>query len=177
MNRALALAGLIACIALCLGSYVTRAQTTAPSPKLRVGVYDSRALAVAYSASSFHDAEMKALQKELDDAQAARDTRKVDQIKARGKNMQTVAHLQAFSNGPVDNAISKVRESLPVIAAAAGVDVIVADIDFKSDRVETVDVTNLLVAQFKPNDRTQKNIEMIVKQKRIPMVDVVGIQD
>jgi hypothetical protein len=177
MKRTLITACLICCIALAFGTYATRAQTTAPASKLRVGVYDSRAVAVAYSASSFHDAEMKALQQQLKDAEAARDTKKAEQVKARGKNMQTIAHLQAFSNAPVDNAIAKIGESLPVVAAAAGVDVIVADIDFKSDRVETVDVTNLLVAQFKPNDRAQKNIEMIVKQKRIPMVDVVGIQD
>jgi hypothetical protein len=161
-------------LALILGGYATWAQSTAPANRLRIGVYDSRALAVAYSASSFHDAELKAMQQELKDAEAARDTKKADQIRARGKNMQTIAHLQAFSNAPVDDAMAALRESLPLIAAAAGVDVIVADVDFKSDRVETIDVTNLLVAQFKPSDRAQKNIEMIVKQKRIPMVDVVG---
>jgi hypothetical protein len=161
-------------LALILGGYATWAQSTAPANRLRIGVYDSRALAIAYSASSFHDAELKAMQQELKDAEAARDTKKADQIRARGKNMQTIAHLQAFSNAPVDNAMATLRESLPLIAAAAGVDLIVADVDFKSDRVETIDVTNLLVAKFKPSDRAQKNIEMIVKQKRIPMVDVVG---
>jgi hypothetical protein len=161
-------------LALILGGYATWAQSTAPANRLRIGVYDSRALAIAYSASSFHDAELKAMQQELKDAEAARDTKKADQIRARGKNMQSIAHLQAFSNAPVDNAMATLRESLPLIAAAAGVDLIVADVDFKSDRVETIDVTNLLVAKFKPSDRAQKNIEMIVKQKRIPMVDVVG---
>ncbi|MCE5185955.1 MAG: hypothetical protein LLF76_07505 [Planctomycetaceae bacterium] len=68
-------------IGMCL-VYVDAAQKR---PLLRVGVYDSRAIAIAYAASTYNEQQHQKLKAELDKAEAAGDAEKVKAIKEKRK--------------------------------------------------------------------------------------------
>ena len=159
------------------------AQSAAPAagqasaPQLRIGVYNSRAVAIAFVRSDVFSKQMQDLQRQLKEAEAAKDTKKADQIKARGANMQTVAHMQGFSNAPVDDAIEVIKDKLPAIAKDAGVHVIVATMDYQGNDVQIVDVTDKIVAEFKPNDQTLKIVASMKNQKPITLLEAISIKD
>lgn len=168
----------VAVLSTCLPS-LSRAEGTAHGGKLRIGVYDSRAIAVAAvrSTKAAIQDDIRDLQRQLHEAEAAGDQKRAGQIKARGKNLQTVKHLQAFSNAPVDEYIARLSDQLPQIARENGVAAIVAKLDFQSDEVEVVDVTDALVQAFSPDEKTMKMIEDLRQHKPVEMVDVLGGAD
>ena len=131
------------------------------SPKpLRVGTYDSRALAVAFAPSEVHETSLKELIKEHAEAKAAGDVEKVKRLDAEGQARQDLMHQQGFGTAPVDNILKHIADQLPAIAREVGVDVIVSkwQITWQAPGVETVDVTDLMVRPFKPSERPLKTI-------------------
>ena len=167
--------------ALVVAAFVSRAAPgEAPSTrptKVAIGVYDSRAVAVAFVQSGGVESSMKDLRKQLDEAKAAGDTKRVEQIKALGANQQTLRHLQGFSNAPIDDILLQVKDKLPGIARQAGVDVIVAKLDCQKPDVVTVDVTDQIVALFHPNAKTLKTIAELRKRDPFPMVQIIGMKE
>lgn len=130
--------------------------------KLRVGVYDSRAVALAYAPSRFNPAKEKMA--EFKEAEAKGDTDRQAQLKAWGELHQQQLHWQGFGRYPVDDLLKHIEAELPRIAREAGVDVITASPDYLGADVELVDVTEKLVAPFQPNERTIKWIRDLKRQ-------------
>jgi len=152
------------------------APATQPA-KLRVGVYDSRAVAVAYVRSGAEGAKLKELTRQRDDAKAKGDAKLVQQIESQGQQLQTLRHLQGFSNAPIDDILAQIKDKLPQIAANAGVDVIVARTDYLSAGAQTVDVTDSIVALFNPDQNTQKILTGLRKHEPVPMLQVLSMKD
>jgi hypothetical protein len=173
----LIVAGACATVRLSAAAQPAPPTTQRSSPVLRVGVYDSRAVCVGSRNSGATNKQVDELRKQLKDAEAAGDAKRVEQIKARGQTLQTVRHLQAFSNAPVDEFLAQIKDKLPAIAAEAKVDVIVAKADYCASGVETIDVTDALVKAFNPDEKTLKTVAELRKQKPIEMVDVLGHKD
>lgn len=134
---------------------------------LRVGVYDSRAIAIAYGNSEHFSKILKQKQAELEQAKKQGDTEKVKEIEAWGPAQQAQAHLKAFSTAPVHDCFGVVRDQIPEVAKSAGVDVIVSkwEFDYFAEDAETVDVTVELAKLFNPNERAWKSIESLDKWK------------
>jgi hypothetical protein len=145
--------------------------------QVAIGVYDSRAVALAFVQSGGQDALVNDLRKQLEEAKAAGDTKRVEQIKAQGANQQTLRHLQGFSNAPVDDILLKVKDKLPAIAEQAGVDAIVAKLDYQRPGVVTVDVTDQMVALFHPSAKTLKTIAELRQREPVPMVQILERKD
>lgn len=181
-NAAVALVVVFSFIAIWVAVVVERSANaqpaaSAPAARVRIGFYDSRAVAVACISSSYHEQEMRSLQQSLIAAQDAGDTKKADAIKQEGSDRQALAHLQGFSNAPVDQMLAAIKDRLPQIAKAASVQAIVANADYLSAEVERIDVTDPLVAEFKPSERTLKTIEALRKTPPIPMLQLLGHKD
>jgi hypothetical protein len=152
-----------------------QAAGAAPGPA-RIGTYDGRAIAVAFVPSTINSVQLAELVKKAKDAEAAGDTARVAELRAKGAALQTLRHLQGFSNAPVDDILDHVRERLPEVARKAGVCAIVRETDFHDATVETIDVTDQIVALFNPNERTLKTVKDIRKHK--PMsIDTVLIAE
>ena len=145
-----------------------RAQT-AP-PKLRIGTYDNRAVAVAYAASRFNPVAAK--KKELDAAQAAGDQRKVAELEAWGPAHQQALHRQGFGRVPVDDLLAHVRDRLPDAARKAGVEAIVFASDWSAEGVEVVDVTSQIVELFEPSERTLATIAELRKHAPLGLDEI-----
>ena len=136
---------------------------------VRIGVYESRAVAVAYIRSEAFSRKMKELHRQRAEAEKSGDTKAVEQLEATGQSMQVRMHLQGFSTAPVDDLLDTLRDKLPGVAQQAGVVVITRAADYHEAGVEVVDITDALVQLFDPDQQTLKVIAELRKQKPQPI--------
>ncbi len=160
---------------------VIAAQSTtssAPSPaaqKVRIGVFDSRMVAIAYYNSGEQRKFMQDLMAQLKAAKTANDTAKIADLEFQGPAMQNLMHYQVFSNASIPNVMEKLAPELPKIAADSHVSIIVSkwEVAFHDPNVEYVDVTDALVARFKPTAQVQKWIDSGKSQQPVPLLEAV----
>jgi ribosomal protein S8E len=148
---------LIAMALLCSGIVDTAQEPKAD--RIRIGTYDSRAIAIAYAASDYNPVKEK--MKEYDQAKAAGDQQRIKELEAWGEKHQRQLHRQGFANVPVHELLAQVKAKLPDIAKAHRLTAIVRQCDFVLENVEVVDVTQELVALFDPSEQVLKNVAMI----------------
>jgi hypothetical protein len=134
------------------------------TPRLRLGTFDSRAVAVAYARSETFAAKVGELREDLAKAKEDGNETRAKELEETGRALQQRLHRQGFGTAPVDEILEHIRAELPEIARRAGVDVIVSewDLAYRDDSAELVDVTDLLVSRFDPDDETLK----IVRERR-----------
>lgn len=143
-----------------------------PVVKPRIGIYDSRALAVAYAGSPVQRKVMAPLRAAHETARQTGDTAAVARLEAQGRAMQEKAHRQAFGTAGVDDLLDLIADALPGIRRAANVDVLVSMWDnaalAKYPGADRVDVTAALVDAFEPTERQRKTVDEIRKKKPLP---------
>lgn len=140
---------------------------------VRLGVFDSRAVAIAYYRSEEFKKLLANLHSEHAKAKAAGDDKRVKQLEDKGKSLNDAAHKQGFGAAPVDSILATIKDELAATAKAANVDVIVSkwDLAFQRQDARYIDVTDRLVKSFRPTEVTLKMIQDIQKLKPIPGED------
>ena len=138
---------------------------------VRVGTYDSRAIAVAYARSDMGREVYRKLVAERDQAKAAGDEKRVREIEAQGKAGQERLHQQGFSTGSVAELMEKIRQEIPGVAKDAGVVLIVSkwEVVYRDPSVEYVDVTIPLVKKFSSEAKVLQIVEELMKHEPVPM--------
>lgn len=140
-------------------------------PKVRLGIYDSRAVAIAFAHSEWNGIDAKMA--EMEKAKAAGDTKKIEELEEWGPAQQARLHRQGFSTAPVDDILEHIKDNLPQIAKDVNVIALVSKWDKKTLKryksAELIDVTDLIAAQFNPNEKILRTIEQIKKKKPIPL--------
>ncbi len=135
----------------------------------RIGIYDSRAVAVAYAGSRFQQAKMNELVSQQKKAKAADDKMEIARLETEGRAWQAQLHRQGFGTAPVDDLLAHISNELPKIQADAGVTQLVSkwnDPELrKHASAEKVDVTMKLVDAFHPNER-QRNYAVEIQKKK-----------
>lgn len=149
----------------------------APAGKLRIGTYDTRAVALAYLRSEESLKQVSDRYEEYKKAKAAGDQKRMDELKPQGEHSQQLAHAQVFSNAPIDNILLKLKDGFPAAAKKANVSAIVPSADWTDPSIELVDVTELLAEQFKPTEQTRKMMTEIRKSKPLGIVEAVLLKD
>ena len=145
-------------------------QTVKP---LRVGTFDSRAVALAYYRKFYRSPEfvarLKRLKEERDQANAAGDHEKAKKLEAEGRAGQEHSHSQVFGSAPVDEIVAKIKDQLPEIAKQAGVDIIVSkwSVTYRSPDTEFVDVTEPMAKLFQPDEQTWKMLRDLTKHQPV----------
>lgn len=153
-----------------LGASLASSGFAADSGSGKIGVYESRAVALAWGRSTQHLTLAKQRYEAGKRAEAAGDKAELSRLKADGKGSQARLEKQVFGNERIPDIISRLEPSLPAIRQATGVESIVDKRDAPTGST-TVDVTSKLVAQFNPTERTLKMIEETLKHppvSRIP---------
>jgi Skp family chaperone for outer membrane proteins len=147
--------------------------------KLRVGVYDSRAVAVAYANSTEFQDTMKSIVADHKKAKETKDEKRVREIESQMKSQQRRAHEQGFSTGSIASIMAKVNDSLPNIASKAGVQIIVSkwELNHQSSEIETVDVTDQVVALFHVSERGLKWCKEIQQKPPLPIEKLTDHMD
>jgi hypothetical protein len=161
------LAACVVMTALSLG--VHRAEDRS-GDRMRVGVYDNRAVAVAFVSSEAHRQTLSAWKEKHDAAQRDGDEQRMQQIEKAMDRMQWLSHRQGFGRASVDDAMASVKDQLQEVARRADVSLIVCNPDYLDPAtVEQVDVTDAVVALFQPSEKTLKTVEAM---KKIASMDV-----
>lgn len=165
-------------IALCVGGVVLSAVASglaiddadAPGEPIRVGVYDNRAIAIAFASSRFNPVGEKMA--EYEKAKAEGDEARADELEAWGEKLQRQLHRQGFARVPVDDLLAHVKDRLPEVAEAADVDVITWHCNYTGSNADVVDVTDELVALFDPSERALTWAKQIVEQEPVDLDDL-----
>jgi hypothetical protein len=176
------------CLALVLviGSCVVYSLVRAEDPvvntkkaNLRIGTFDSRAIAIAYAGSEEFNQSIKKLMEEHKKAKAEGNEKKAKELEAMGQASQQKAHMQGFSTASVSECFEHVKDKIPAIAKQAGVDVIVSkwDLVYQSPDAEFVDVTDLMVKPFNPGEKQLKWIKEIQNHPPISLEEARNIKD
>ena len=151
----------------CCTAFADANETNATAP-VRVGIYDSRAVAYAYFWSEASQKKRADLIAAAKAAKQSGDTNKFKAFDTSLSNEQAKVHRQVFSTAPVDDALATIKNEIAAIQKQAGVSVLVSKWDKAAlkqyERAEKVDVTDKLVRSFiSPTEKQLKNIEVLLK--------------
>jgi hypothetical protein len=177
--KRLAICTILAALLGLLANPATAAEPAAkdarPAAKpLRVGTFDSRAVALAYYRKFYRSPEfvarLKKLKEEHDRAKTAGDQEKAKKLEAEGRAEQDHSHSQVFGSAPIDEILAKVKERLPEIAKQAGVELIASkwSVTYQAPGAQLVDVTEPMAKLFQPDEQTLKILRDLVKHPPVP---------
>lgn len=152
---------------------LTAATVGTPSPKnagkVRIGTYDSRAVAVAYCGTPLHKTELNTLDEALAEAKAMGVPEKVLACYNAIQDAQDRLHRQGFSTHSVNDILVKIPNEINAIKQNSQITALVSKWDKKAlanyKQAERVDITAPLIDAFHPNDRQRKSAEEIQKHK------------
>jgi hypothetical protein len=149
----------------------------ASGTNMRIGVYDSRAIAIAYGNSSEGREFVMSLMAEMSKAKAENNDSLMEHIEKKAKMYQVLSHLRAFSVGSVADILEKHKAEVDQVAKETGVQAIVSKFELihTGSGVETVDITLPLALIFKPSEQAMQWISGIGEQEVMPMLDVLAI--
>lgn len=143
-------------------------------PAVVVGIYDSRAVATAWVRSDefgqYLRAQTKDIQSARDRARASGDLELAAALDALGPAMQRRIHEQGFGTAPVDGILARIAQDLPAVAAEAGVDLVVSKwaLNYRAPGARLVDVTDLLVERYAPDEATRRVIGELRERDPVP---------
>lgn len=143
---------------------------------LRIGVFDSRVVALAYGRSAAFTERIETLKREFAKAQAANDAPRVQEL---GKELgwtQVRMHQRVFSTAGTAAILATVADRLPALAREAGVALIVSkwEMPYADPSIEKVDVTTPLAMLFRPDTRTVGMFDEFRKTPPVPF-DELGL--
>ena len=145
-------------------------QAQTARPPCRIGVFDSRAVAIAWARSDEGMQVVNQIRAEYEKAKAANDGKRMKEMEQEGQWHQVRLHQQGFSTGPVDEILAKVKDKLPEIARQERVTAIVSkwELPYSEQGVELVDVTLPLVKLFNPSEQVLKWVGEMKNQPPVP---------
>ncbi len=143
----------------------------------RIGVYDSRSIAIAFIDSGVYkktDGKLMAKKmKEYKKAKEEENQERIKELEAWGEERQALLHKQGFSTAPVNNILAHISDQLPEIKKQAQVEVLVSKWDdatlAKYSDAKKTDVTMLLVDAFQPHEKQRKSAREIQKKNPVPL--------
>jgi hypothetical protein len=133
---------------------------------VRVGVFDTQAVVVAYYRSTLNNDFVKGLIAERDRARTAGDAARVAELEKQGGDHQELAHRQLAGQARIDNILEHLKADMPAIGKEAGVDVIVYEPLYLGPEVVKVDITGQVVARFRPDEKTLAIIRQVREKSR-----------
>ena len=150
---------------------VGSAQEPRSPETVRVGTFDSRAVAIAYYQSEGQRQYRRDLSERYEAAEEAGDEWRIMQMDDLFPALQHRMHQQGFSTGSVREIMETISKSLPAVAREAGVSAIVSrwEIPYSSEAVELVDLTAQIVALIDPTERALRIVEELEANPPVPM--------
>lgn len=138
--------------------------------KIRIGVYESRAIAVAWAASRFNPVEAK--MKEYQVAKDSNDTEKIAELEAWGPAHQRMLHFQGFGRVPVGELLLPVRNQIKQLMADQNLAALAMQCDEVGDNVQLVDVTMDLVKLYDPSEKTVAWVKQMRDQQPLTLLEL-----
>ena len=153
---------------------VLSAGAASPAPaddEVRIGTFDTRALAIAYANSALLRKSLTRAHLEYEDAKAHGDKKTVKRIEAEMRARQERLHGQGFSAAPVDDILVSYPGNLEELARAHDVCMIVSKwhLVWQDEEIRLVDLTDAMVQPYAPDKRTLGWIKDLQKVDPLPM--------
>jgi hypothetical protein len=145
---------------------------TGPKP-VRVGVYDSRVVTLAWSRTPKFNELISRMRRESDSLSKSPDSNARLQDVYRNFTFQYLLHQQVFCTGSSAWVTNLIKDKLPALAKQENVSVIVSkwELTWTDSPVEVVDLTMKVAALFEPGSDFEKIAGEILKQEPIPLRD------
>jgi hypothetical protein len=145
--------------------------------KKRVGVYDSRCIAIWYYNSNEFNTKIKDLMDSLHKLKESKDTVHAKKLEEKGQLMQRIAHDKGFGRGSVAEILENKKDEIKSIASQENLLLIVSkwEVNYSDPEVEIVDVTLKLLDMLKAPESMKKQYEQMKSVK--PIEDAFFIED
>jgi hypothetical protein len=152
---------------------------TLSQTKVRVGVFDSRGIAIAYAQSAAFQKQMQEFRAQGEKAKASNDAKLLAELESRAQTQQVLLHLQAFSIGSVSEILANYQADVAAVAKQANVSTIVSQFElaYQDPSVETVDVTEALVKRINASPGMTAMLASLKTNKPLSMLEALGIKD
>jgi hypothetical protein len=158
------------------GRPTVAAEAPAAVSKVRIGVYDTRAVALAWGRSKAFNGHLAEVRAEYDAAKKAGDEKHLKEIDDRMRNAQDKMHWQVFSDWNINDILEVIKPNYAEIARKAGVVALVPKVSFADDSVEAVDVTMAMVEQFAPDQKTVQMMKEMAKHAPLPLEEMKQVR-
>lgn len=141
---------------------------------VRIGTYDNRAIAIAFTGSRF-DTEVSERKAEQAEARAAGDTARVAELEAWGRTHQQKRHFQGFGRYPVDDLLAPIADELASLCTEREIDALVWMVDYHGPDVEVVDLTMEIVALYEPREQAEEWVRQMFEHEPVPFETLIGL--
>lgn len=150
-------------------------ETKTSEDLVKVGIYDSRIVALAFYRSDQWGDYITQLRQDHKEAKEAGDDEKVALIDKIGPGSQDLAHKQGFSTMPIPNILEKIKDSIPIIAERFGLDVIMNkwEIVYQKDKIELIDISMEMISFFNPSEETMEMLDQMDEVEPVLLVDIL----
>jgi len=164
-------------LGLALGTFILMAISVSVSAQPRVGVFDSRAVALARFHCPDIENPAKELHREMKIAQENGDEETIAKLKRLGPLHQAHLHDLVFGSGSVNAYFEELQNSFTAIAEEENLDLIVSkwETAYLGEDVIQVDITEKLLEFYHPDEKVQHMLEGM--KGVAPIKDALFLED
>ncbi len=157
-------------IALALTAAAPAAEKQEEQSNPKIGVYDSRVVALAYYRSTRQMARLSRIQQEYNKAKADDNKKRMQELEKEGPWNQVRMHQQVFSTAGISHITAQISDEIKTMAREAGVMAVVSrwEMPYLGAGVTTVDLTLAMAKLFNPDEKTLKIMESMKNQEPVP---------
>ncbi len=155
---------------LALSAAALAAEKQQAQPNLKIGVYDSRVVALAYYRSTGQMARLSRIHEEYNKAKADNNKKRIQELEKEGPWNQVRMHQQVFSTAGIAHITAQIADEIKTIARESGVIAVVSrwEMPYLGADVATVDLTLAMAKLFDPDEKTMKIMESMKNQAPVP---------
>jgi hypothetical protein len=129
---------------------------------VRIGVYNTRAVALGFYRSPAWQKELRAKMVELDAAKRAGNAKAVEELEKWGKAQQDLAHKQVFGESPITNVLERIAPVLARVSKESELAGIAAAVAYTAPGVSTIEVTMRIVEGLEPDEKTRTMVRQFL---------------
>jgi hypothetical protein len=141
---------------------------------VKIGVYDSRMVALAWSRSEDFQKHMASFMQAGDSASQAKNNRKGKEMACHAISYQHLLHQMVFGSGSIAGIMENIRKELPELAKREGVSMILSkyELPYVDPSVEQIDLTDEVTRLFKPLESIDQMTADMKKVEPMPLEEL-----
>ena len=162
-----------------LGFFFSSGKEANAQTKVRIGVFDSRVVAIVFYQSKFSNVQQTfgALRTKMVEAKEKDDKEAIAKIEREATLRQAMMHQQGFGDGSVNNITETIKDKMAQLAENENLNAIVSkwELVFSSADIELVDITVKVADFFELNEEMKENVKEVMQSE--PIKDAYLIDD
>lgn len=181
MNSSSLYAASILFIVLLAGGCAAEQDATTEHSQERIGIYDSRAIAIAFVGGEVFRETMNAARMEFDEATRNGDEATLARINTQMQQRQNLLHAQGFSTAAVDELLAHYSGGISTLIDEAGVATLISkwhnEALLKYPGARRIDMTESLIDLITEDPKQRKAAFEILDQDPVPLESLEDHED